>query len=175
MKLNVQVLKKKIAVGSFSDSLLFIINTWWEKYSTCLLTATRGRANITLMKASGGWWEPNWCELCEVPSNCSSGEECGQAVLLLETHFKIRPVSVCLKGTFLLLFAICFKFIYGNQIKIVSAYIYYNIGTDLIVLKCLPFMVVTSYYWIPNILKILKTNSVNVSVIESYYLLLKIP
>ena len=30
----------------------------------------------------------------------------------------------------------------------VSAYIYYNIDTDFIVLKFLLFMVVTSYYWI---------------------------
>lgn len=57
----------------------------------------------------------------------------------------------------------------------VSAYIYYNIDTDFIVLKFLFFMVVISYYWISNTSKIFKTNSVNVSVIECHYLSLKIP
>ena len=76
----------------------------------------------------------------------SAAAECGLAALLFEIPFKTGPVSVCLKGTFLLLLDICFKFIYGNQIKMVSAYICYNIVTDFIVLKFLLFMVVTSYY-----------------------------
>ena len=57
----------------------------------------------------------------------------------------------------------------------VSAYIYYNIDTDFIVLKFLLFMVVTSYYWISDTLKIFKIISVNVSVIECCISYLKFP
>lgn len=105
--------------------------------------ATRGRACVAPRRAGGGRESP--VGVSAELSRTSGAAECGPAVLL-ETHFKTGPVSVCLKGTFLLFLDICFKFIYGNQIKMVSAYIYYNIDTDFIVLKFLLFMVVTSYY-----------------------------
>lgn len=64
----------------------------------------------------------------------------------LKHILKLDQFPFVLKGLFFFFLLFAPNFIYGNQIKMVSAYIYYNVDTDLVVLKCLPFMVVTSYY-----------------------------